>query len=85
MWHIGLQKKAVCYSEFLTRGAWDLQAKMLVYCRYRKQSLTSEKHFLSDEGHTLETLDFTLHIGSTPTFLYFDLYLNIAYTAYYIY
>ena len=21
MWHIGLQKKAVCYSEFLTRGA----------------------------------------------------------------
>ena len=29
-----------------------------------------EKH---DEGSTLETLDFTIRIGSTPTFLYFDL------------
>ena len=28
--------------------------------------------FISDEGPTLETLDFTVHIGSTPTFLYFD-------------
>ena len=27
-----------------------------------------------DEGPTLETLDFTIHIGSTPTFLYFDLW-----------
>ena len=32
--------------------------------------------YLSDEGPTLETLDFTIRIGSTPTFLYFDLYLN---------
>ena len=31
--------------------------------------------FLSDEGATLETLDYTVRIGSTPTFLYFDLYL----------
>ena len=31
-------------------------------------------------GPTLETLDFTIHIGSTPTLiLYFDLHLNIAY------
>ena len=30
--------------------------------------------FLSDEGPMLETLDYTIHIGSTPTFLYFDLY-----------
>ena len=29
--------------------------------------------FLSDEGPTLETLDFTIRIGSTPTFSYFDL------------
>ena len=36
--------------------------------------------FLSDELPTLETLDFTIRIGSTPTFLYFDLYLNTAYT-----
>ena len=37
--------------------------------------------FLSDEGPTLETLDFTFHIGSTPTFSYFDLYLNTAYAS----
>ena len=37
------------------------------------------RNSLSDEGPTLETLDFTIHIGSTPTFLYFDLYLNTAY------
>ena len=35
--------------------------------------------FLSDEGSMLETLDFTIHLGSTPTFLYFDLYLYSAY------
>ena len=34
---------------------------------------------LSDEGPTLETLDFAFYIGSTPTFLYFDLYVNSAY------
>ena len=39
--------------------------------------------FLSDEGLTLETLDFTVRIDSTPTFLYFDLYLNTAYAAHY--
>ena len=31
--------------------------------------------FVSDEGPTLKTLDYTIRIGSTPTFLYFDLYL----------
>ena len=30
--------------------------------------------FLSDEGPMLERLDYTIRIGSTPTFLYFDLY-----------
>ena len=35
----------------------------------------------SNEGPTLETLNFTIHIGSTPTFLYLDLYLNTAYAA----
>ena len=29
-----------------------------------------------DEGSTLETLDFTIRIGSTPTFLYLYLYIN---------
>ena len=39
--------------------------------------------FLSDEGPTLETLDYTIRIGSTPTFLYFDLYFYSAYAAHY--
>ena len=41
--------------------------------------------FLSDEGPTLETIDYTIRIGSTPTFLYFDLYLYSAYAAHYVY
>ena len=45
-----------------------------------------EKHScFSDEGPTLETLDFTIRIGSTPTFLYFDLYLKTAYAEHYVY
>ena len=32
----------------------------------------------------LETLDHTIRIGSTPTFLYFDLYLHSAYAAHYV-
>ena len=32
----------------------------------------------------LETLDHTIRIGSTPTFLYFDLYLYSAYAAHYV-
>ena len=31
------------------------------------------------EGPMLETLDYTIRIGSTPTILYFDLYLYSAY------
>ena len=33
----------------------------------------------------LETLDYSIRIGSTPTFLYFDLYLYTAYAARYVY
>ena len=33
----------------------------------------------------LETLDYTIRIGSTPTFLYFDLYLYSAYAGHYVY
>ena len=33
----------------------------------------------------LETLDHTTRICSTPTFLYFDLYLHSAYAAHYVY
>ena len=41
--------------------------------------------FLSDEGPMLETLDITICIGSTTTFLYFYLYLCSAYAAHYVY
>ena len=41
--------------------------------------------FLSNEGPTFETLDFTFYIGSTRTFLYFDLYFNTAYATHYVY
>ena len=37
--------------------------------RVRSQAITML------EGPMLETLDYTIRIGSTPTFLYFDLYL----------
>ena len=33
----------------------------------------------------LEMLDYTIRIGSTPTFLYFDLNLYSAYAAHYVY
>ena len=41
----------------------------------RRQSRDTNRNltFLSDEGPMLETLDYTIRIGSTPTFLYFDL------------
>ena len=32
-----------------------------------------------------QTLDYTIRIGSTLTFLYFDLYLYSAYAAHYVY
>ena len=41
--------------------------------------------FLSDEAPMLETLDYTIRIGSTPTFLFFDFYLYSAYAKHYVY
>ena len=38
---------------------------------------------LFGKGPTLETLDYTIRIGGTLTFLYFDLTLNTAYAAHY--
>ena len=46
-------------------------------------AVTKEANF-SDKGPMLETLDYTIRIGSTPTFLYFDLYLYSAYAAHYV-
>ena len=40
---------------------------------------------LSNEGPMLKTLDYTIRIGSTPTFLYFDFYLYSAHAAHYVY
>ena len=37
------------------------------------------------EGPMLETLDYTIRIGSIPTFLYFDFYLYSAYAAHFVY
>ena len=44
------------------------------------RNISKDKHVRSQaitmlEGPMLETLDYTIRIGSTPTFLYFDLYL----------
>ena len=64
---------------------------LMFQSKYKKSNVSSvgpfseTNVFLSDEGPTLETLDFALYIGSTPTFLYFDLYLNTAYAAHYVY
>ena len=45
--------------------------------RIVKSNVSSVGLFFSDEGPTLETLDYTIRIGSTPTFLYFNLYTYI--------
>ena len=60
-----------------------------VYSRYgRDCKIWASKIFLlslslHDEGPTLEILDFTICIGSTPTFFYLYFYLNTAYAAHY--
>ena len=48
--------------------------------------------FLSDKGPTLETLDYIIRIGSTPTFSYFNFHVALlcrrrlaAHYSYYIY
>ena len=51
---------------------------------FNVSSVGPSSSFLSDEGPMLETLDYTIHIGSTPTFLYFDLYLYSAYAVHYV-
>ena len=37
--------------------------------------------FLSDEGSTLETLDFTIRVGTTPTFSYDSICISTLPTA----
>ena len=43
-----------------------------VFQHFKHRPFIREKH---DKGSTLETLDFTIHIGSTQSFLYFDVLL----------
>ena len=53
---------------------------------YKRRYAESKNYFiffLSDEGPMLETLNYTIRIGSTPTILYFD--LDILYVYIYIY
>ena len=46
--------------------------KRSMYCQYKLYGLTFRalalRHWPSDEGPMLETLDHTIRIGSTPTF-----------------
>ena len=55
-----------------------------MYFRYGQQSLTFRALALR-QRETLETLDFTIHIGSTLSFLYFDFHLYSTYAAHYVY
>ena len=67
------------------RQSWDRKSKYkkvgVLPIRIAKSNVSSvgpssegnRETFLSDEGPILETLNFTIRIGSTPTLFYFDL------------
>ena len=51
--------------------------------RFERRPFVREKHekhcnFLSDEGPTLEMLDFAFHIGTTLTFFYISICIVLA-------
>ena len=79
-----MKKKIYCYiTKYKKVGVLPIQ---IVWSNVSSIGPSSERNwFLSDEGPMLETLDHTIRVGSTPTFLYFDLYLYSAYTAHYVY
>ena len=62
----------------------DHEPKRPAHASRLVQPTGSADWFLSDEGPMLETLDYTIRIGSTPTILYFDFYLYSAYAAHYV-
>ena len=81
-----------CFSIFKQNGIslhqqiwYNLLPSEMTIDRAASKACYSETLFLSDEGPMLETLDFAFYIGSTPTFLYFDLYLNTAFATHYVY
>ena len=62
-------------------------SNLFIFRFVSQHCLRSTLHFifLSDEGPmAFKTLDFAFYIGSTATFLYFDLYFNTAHAAHYI-
>ena len=64
----------------------QFKAQLLLISIKRKIVRIQQAEFLSDEQRpTLKTLDFTIRIGITSTFLYFNLYLNTAFAADYVY
>ena len=67
-----------CWQEHHNKRSQLLRAQVII-------PINNYSSFLSDEGPMLETLDYTIRIGSTPTILYFDFYLYSAYAAHYVY
>ena len=59
-----------CYTANMYSEVWCFEHWLFV----RKKPWSETLVVLSDEGPMLETLDFTIRIGSTPTFFHFDLY-----------
>ena len=71
--------KSICYIGF-SHLIGFFSVIMIVSLTYKVHLFCFFILFLSDDlYYMLETLDFAFHIGSTSTFLYFDLYLNTAY------
>ena len=70
---IALDLYSRLHNKFINRNK-----KRSVYCQYGLYSLTFRALALRQRP-MLKTFDYTIHIGSTPTFLYFDLYLYPAY------
>ena len=62
--------------------SWCLNWKGHIFPNFNEEVTPA---ILFDEGPMLETLDYTIRIGSTPTILYFDLYLYSAYAVHYVY
>ena len=60
----------------------ELPIRIVYSLTFRASALRQRE---TDEGPMLETLDYTIRSGSTPTSLYFDLYLYSAYAAHYVY
>ena len=71
--------------EFFTHGAVRGIPELNIPFYSCRKSQCHKSSRANDEGPMLETLDYTIHIGSTPTFLYFDLYLYSAYAAHFVY